>query len=160
MKLIKKLKGAHERPYVAYKVVGYYSSYQEAMEALCHVHTLDDVYHSWLALHSLNVSLHTMKGYECAYHHISSISHRPINEITYMDLQNIISDMLKSGLSYSSCKKVRSLLNQLYSFAIINDWCSKSYSQYLNIGHNTPKRPRKAIEMLKLPRGKQPCKRE
>lgn len=43
MKLIEKLKGAHERPYVAYKVVGYYSSYQEAMEALCHVHTLDDV---------------------------------------------------------------------------------------------------------------------
>lgn len=53
--------------------------------------------------------------------------------------------MLKSGLSYSSCKKVRSLLNQLYSFAIINDWCSKSYSQYLNIGHNTPKRPRKVF---------------
>ena len=145
MKLIEKLKGAHERPYVAYKVVGYYSSYQEAMEALCHVHTLDDVYHSWLQLHSLNVSPHTMKGYECAYHHVSSISHRPINEITYMELQNIISDMLKSGLSYSSCKKVRSLLNQLYSFAIINDWCSKSYSQYLNIGHNIPKRPRKVF---------------
>lgn len=107
MKLIEKLKGAHERPYVAYKVVGYYSSYQEAMEALNNVHTLDDVYHSWLELHSLNVSPHTMKGYECAYHHVSSISHRPINEITYMDLQNIISDMLKSGLSYSSCKKVR-----------------------------------------------------
>lgn len=86
-----------------------------------------------------------MKGYECAYHHVSSISHRPINEITYMELQNIISDMLKSGLSYSSCKKVRSLLNQLYSFAIINDWCSKSYSQYLNIGHNIPKRPRKVF---------------
>ena len=43
MKLIKKLKGAHEHPYVAYKVVGYYSSYQEAKEALNNVHTLDDV---------------------------------------------------------------------------------------------------------------------
>ena len=145
MKLIEKLKGAHERPYVAYKVVGYYFSYTEAKEALYNVHTLDDVYQSWLELHSLNVSSHTMKGYECAYHHVSSISHRPINEITYMDLQNIISDMLKSGLSYSSCKKVRSLLNQLYSFAIINDWCSKAYSQYLNIGHNIPKRPRKVF---------------
>lgn len=145
MKLIEKLKGAHERPYVAYKILGYYASYQEAKAALCDTHTLADVYHSWLALHSLNVSSHTMKGYACAYHHVSSISHRPINKITYMELQNIISDMLKSGLSYSSCKKVRSLLNQLYSFAIINDWCSKSYSQYLNIGHNTPKRPRKVF---------------
>ena len=45
MKLIEKLKGAHERPYVAYKVVGYYS-YNDAKEALCHVHTLDDVYQS------------------------------------------------------------------------------------------------------------------
>lgn len=112
MRLIEKLKGAHERPYVAYKVVGYYASYNEAKEALCNVHTLEDVYRSWLELHSLNVSPHTMKGYECAYHHVSSISHRPINEITY---------------------------------AIINDWCSKSYSQYLDIGHNTPKRPRKVF---------------
>ena len=72
MKLIEKLKGAHERPYVAYKVVGYYSSYQEAKEALNNVHTLDDVYRSWLELHSLDVSPHTMKGYECAYHHVSS----------------------------------------------------------------------------------------
>ena len=53
MKLIEKLKGAHERPYVAYKVVGYYASYNEAKEALNNVHTLDDVYHSWLELHSL-----------------------------------------------------------------------------------------------------------
>lgn len=98
MKLIEKLKGAHERPYVAYKVVGYYSSYQEAKVALYNVHTLDDVYHSWLELHSLNVSPHTIKGYACAYHHVSSVSHRPINEITYIELQNIISDMLKSGL--------------------------------------------------------------
>lgn len=73
MKLIEKLKGAHERPYVAYKVVGYYASYNEAKEALCNVHTLEDVYRSWLELHSLNVSPHTMKGYECAYHHVSCI---------------------------------------------------------------------------------------
>nr|DAW25368.1 MAG TPA: hypothetical protein [Caudoviricetes sp.] len=46
MKLIEKLKGAYERPYVAYKIIGYYSSYQEAKEALCNVHTLDDVYQS------------------------------------------------------------------------------------------------------------------
>jgi hypothetical protein len=30
MKFIEKLKGAHKRPYVAYKVVVYYSSYNEA----------------------------------------------------------------------------------------------------------------------------------
>ena len=67
MKLIEKLKGAHERPYVAYKVVGYYSSYNDAKEALCHVHTLDDVYQSWLELHSLDVSPHTMKGYDSGF---------------------------------------------------------------------------------------------
>lgn len=33
MKLIEKLKGAHERPYVAYKVVGYYSPYQTMLKA-------------------------------------------------------------------------------------------------------------------------------
>ena len=78
MKLIEKLKGAHERPYVAYKVVGYYSSYNEAKEALNNVHTLDDVYHSWLELHSLHVSLHTIKVYGFAKYNIKYAKERTL----------------------------------------------------------------------------------
>ena len=34
MKLIQKIKGATKRPYVVYAVVGYYATYDEAVDAL------------------------------------------------------------------------------------------------------------------------------
>lgn len=34
MKLIQKIKGASKRPYVVYSVVGYFSTYDEAVDAL------------------------------------------------------------------------------------------------------------------------------
>ena len=96
MKLIQKLKGATKRPYVVYSVVGYFSTYDEAM-----------------------------------------------SDITYLQLQSIIDDMLSTGLSYSSCKKVRTLISQLFDYAIINGWCSTNYAKFINLGHNIPVRPHK-----------------
>ena len=34
MKLIQKIKGATKRPYVVYSVVGYYATYDDAVDAL------------------------------------------------------------------------------------------------------------------------------
>ena len=42
------------------------------------------------------------------------------------------------GLSYSSCKKVRTLLNQLFNYAIIQDYPITNYALHLNLGPNIP----------------------
>lgn len=146
MKLIQKVKGACKRPYVVYSVVGYYATYDEAVDALQQIRqspTLTNVYEMWIRSHAKSVSGNTLNNYGSAFAHLISIHDVAMSDITYLQLQSIIDHMLSTGLSYSSCKKVRTLISQLYDYAIINDWCSTNYAKFLNLGHNKPVRPHK-----------------
>ena len=109
MKLIQKLKGATKRPYVVYSVVGYYATYDEAVDALQQIRqspTLTNVYEMWLPSHAKSVSTNTLNNYGSAFAHLVSIHDVSMSDITYLQLQSIIDNMLNGGLSYSSCKKV------------------------------------------------------
>lgn len=144
MKLIQKIKGATKRPYVVYSVIGYFPSYDEAVDALNQTRTsltLSQVYKMWLPSHTKSVSTSTLNNYGSAFAHLVSIHDVAMHEITYLQLQSIIDRMLSTGLSYSSCKKVRTLISQLFDYAIINSWCSTNYAKFLNLGHNKPVRP-------------------
>ena len=146
MKLIQKLKGATKRPYVVYSVIGYFSSYDEAVDALHQSRqslTLHEVYEMWLSSHSKSVSSNTINNYGSAFAHLVSIHNVAMSNITYLQLQTIIDHMLSTGLSYSSCKKVRTLISQLFDYAIVNSWCSTNYAKFLSLGHNKPVRPHK-----------------
>ena len=146
MKLIQKLKHATKRPYVVYSVIGYYSTYDEALDALNQFRTsltLQQVYDMWLPSHAKSVSANTLNNYGSAFAHLVSIHNVAMNDITYLQLQSIIDHMLSTGLSYSSCKKVRTLISQLFDYAIINGWCTTNYAKFLNLGHNKPVRPHK-----------------
>ena len=146
MKLIQKVKGACKRPYVVYSVVGYYATYDEAVDALHQSRqspTLTNVYEMWLPSHAKSVSSNTLNNYGSAFAHLGSIHDVAMSDITYLQLQSIIDDMLSTGLSYSSCKKIRTLISQLFDFAIINGWCNTNYAKFLNLGHNKPVRPHK-----------------
>lgn len=146
MKLIQKIKGATKRPYVVYSVVGYFSSYDEAVDALNQNRqslTLQQVYDMWLPSHAKSVSINTLNNYGSAFAHLGSIHDIAMSDITYLQLQSIIDHMLSTGLSYSSCKKVRTLISQLFDYSIINCWCTTNYAKFLNLGHNKPVRPHK-----------------
>ena len=146
MKLIQKVKGACKRPYVVYSVVGYYATYDEAVDALQQIRqspTLTNVYEMWLPSHAKSVSTNTLNNYGSAFAHLVSIHNVAMSDISYLQLQSIIDNMLNIGLSYSSCKKVRTLISQLFDFAIINGWSTTNYAKFLNLGHNKPVRPHK-----------------
>ena len=146
MKLIQKVKHATKRPYVVYSVIGYYSTYDEALDALNQSRTsltLQQVYDMWLPSHAKSVSSNTLNNYGSAFAHLATIHDVAMNDISYLQLQSIIDHMLSTGLSYSSCKKVRTLISQLFDYAIINGWCPTNYAKFLNLGHNRPVRPHK-----------------
>ena len=97
MKLIQKVKGACKRPYVVYSVVGYYATYDEAVDALQQNRqslTLQEVYDMWLPSHAKSVSTNTLNNYDSAFTHLSSIHDVTIHDITYLQLQSIIDHML------------------------------------------------------------------
>lgn len=100
--------------------------------------TLGQLFNEWLPIHSQTISKSAIKSYHIAFKHVSNIVDIPITDIHFQHLQNVINSMHVKGLSYSSCKKVRTLLNQLFNYAIIKDYPITNYAQHLNLGPNTP----------------------
>ena len=100
--------------------------------------TLRQLFNEWLPIHSRSVSKSAIKSYHIAFKHISNIADMPITDIHFQHLQNVINSMHIKGLSYSSCKKVRTLLNQLFDYAIIQDYPITNYALHLNLGPNIP----------------------
>lgn len=100
--------------------------------------TLRQLFNEWLPIHSQSITISAVKSYHIAFKHISNIADIPITDIHFQHLQNVINSMHVKGLSYSSCKKVRSLLNQLFNCAIIQDYPVTNYALHLNLGPNVP----------------------
>lgn len=100
--------------------------------------TLRQLFNEWLPIHSQSISDSAVKSYRIAFKHISNIADMSIADIHFQHLQNVINSMHVKGLSYSSCKKVRTLLNQLFNYAIIKDYHITNYAQHLNLGPNIP----------------------
>lgn len=107
--------------------------------------TLRQLFNEWLPIHSQSISNSAVKSYHIAFKHISNISDMPITNIHFQHLQNVINSMHAKGLSYSSCKKVRSLFNQLLNYAIIKDYLITNYSLHLKLGPNIPTIQRKVF---------------
>lgn len=100
--------------------------------------TLRQLFNEWLPIHSQSISRSAVNSYHIAFKHISNIADMSITDIHFQHLQNVINSMHVKGLSYSSCKKVRTLLNQLLNYAIIKDYPITNYALHLNLGPNVP----------------------
>ena len=100
--------------------------------------TLRQLFNEWLPIHSQSISRSAVNSYHIAFKHIFDTADRPITDIHFQHLQNVINSMHVKGLSYSSCKKVRTLLNQLFNYAIIRDYPVTNYALHLNLGPNRP----------------------
>lgn len=100
--------------------------------------TLRQLFNEWLPIHSQSISTSAVNSYYIAFKHISNIADMPITDIHFHHLQNVINSMHVKGLSYSSCKKVRTLLNKLFNYAIIKDYPITNYALHLSLGPNIP----------------------
>lgn len=100
--------------------------------------TLRQLFNEWLPIHSQSISRSAVNSYHIAFKHISNIADMSITDIHFQHLQNVIDSMHVKGLSYSSCKKVRTVLNQLFNYAIIRDCPITNYALHLNLGPNRP----------------------
>lgn len=100
--------------------------------------TLRQLFNEWLPIHSQSISRSAVNSYHIAFKHISNIADMSITGIHFQHLQNVIDSMHVKGLSYSSCKKVRTVLNQLFNYAIIRDYPITNYALHLNLGPNRP----------------------
>lgn len=155
---IKKLSGQRRRPFAfvvseqgKQKVIEYFTNQVDAQIFQAdynkvHFHhvlpghqiTLAELYHRWLPVHIADTdpSNSALASYANSFKHLSCLQYEPFQNLKYMDYQRVIDGMRKSGLSYSSCKKVRSLISLLEKYANKIELTNKSYAPLLSIGKN------------------------
>ena len=171
---IKRLSGARRRPFVfvvsehgRQKPVEYFATQVEAEIFAAdynkihtnrslpgHKITLAELYHRWLPCHidDTRPSQSTLDSYHNAYQHLSTLHGMSVEDLHYADYQRIIDDMRRHGLSYSSVKKVRSLISLLLKYADKIELATTNYASLLSIGRNRPVRPHHTFSRQKINR--------
>lgn len=171
---IKKLSGNRRRPYIfviseqgKQRVIGAFSSHVEALIFQTDYNrahgrprlsdnkiTWAELYHRWLPTHIEHTgpSASTISGYHAAYLHCASLYDMEVAKIKYRNLQEVVDRMKKHGLSYSSCKKVRSLLSLTFKYALRMKYTHRSFDRLIQIGKNKPVRPHHPFSRQKINR--------
>lgn len=171
---IKKLSGHRRRPFVfvvtdagRQRPVEYFTNLVDAQIFQADYHrthrhrslpghkiTLAELYHRWLPRHTEDTqpSQSTLDSYRNAYQHLSTLHGMVVEDLRYADYQRVIDGMRHHGLSYSSVKKVRSLISLLLKYANKIDMSMTNYAQLLSIGRNRPVRPHHTFSRQKINR--------
>lgn len=171
---IKKLSGNRRRPFVfvisvegKQKPVQYFTTQVEAeifqadynklhfhRSLPSHQVTLAELYYRWLPAHTTNTnpSQSSLESYSNSFKHLQALHYEPMQSLKYADYQKILDSMRKSGLSYSSLKKVRSLISLLEKYAVKIELISKCYAPLLSIGKNKAVHPHHPFSRQKINR--------
>lgn len=171
---IKHLSGRRRRPFVfvvtdagRQKPVEYFTNLVDAQIFQADYHrahhhrslpghriTLAELYHRWLPRHAEDThpSQSTLDSYRNAYQHLSTLHIMPVEDLRYADYQRVIDDMRRHGLSYSSVKKVRSLISLLLKYANKIELSTTNYAPLLSIGRNRPVHPHHTFSRQKINR--------
>lgn len=92
--------------------------------------TFEDVYQKWAAEKYPSVSVSSQHCYQAAYELCNILKERTFKDIKLIDLQYIVDHC---GKNYPTLKKLKILFNQLYSYAMKHDICTKNYAVYVDI---------------------------
>ena len=123
------------------RLLGYFPNYCAAQEAITQFHekmngveieyvTFEDLYKKWKndIFHLYTKS--TIYSYEHAYSMCDILYSKYMEDITVFDLQNVIDECEKN---YPILKQVKTLFNQLYSYALCYNYVSDNRSKYIDL---------------------------
>ncbi|MCI8388981.1 MAG: tyrosine-type recombinase/integrase [Clostridiales bacterium] len=120
--------------------IGYYPTRAAAMEALSNFNanpydvgkdiTFADIYDKWSREKFSSISDSNIKGYKASYAVCHPLYNMKFGEIRKSHLQGVVDNC---GKNYPTLRKLKVLFNQLYTYAMQNDVCSKDYSEFVDI---------------------------
>ena len=102
--------------------------------------TFQEVYERWSKEKFPTISHSNVKGYEASYKVCGTLYNKVFRDMKLVDLQTVVDTC---GKNYPTLKKLKSLFNQLYEYAMKNDICSKDYSEFVDIVKYKDKNPDK-----------------
>lgn len=126
----------------SYKYVGYYTTRQEALQALAEYNanpfeypdiSFAEVYEKWSAKKFEEISKSNINGYQASYKLCSAIYNIKFADLKLAHLQTVVDNANKA---YPTLKKLKVLFNQLFDYAVMHEIISKDKHivEYVNIG--------------------------
>ncbi len=88
------------------------------------------------------LSKSTRDGYAAAYKHCAKLERIQFSELRTTQLQEVIDDLEKANLSFSSMHKVKVLFTTLSNYALQNDIINKEYASFVILPENDSKAKR------------------
>ena len=117
--------------------------------------TLKDLYNEWSKGRYPKLSKSTVDSYSAAWNYLSKLGEEKVKDLKTSHIQNIINEMVKQGLSHSSCHKVKTLAGILFKYAMSDDIVDKNYAEMVELPSKDTKKKEiftdleiKAIEEL------------
>lgn len=121
------------------KYLGYYATQQEARKALAdyidnpydvdkHDVTIDDIWSIVKARLEPQISASRMDCYNSAYNYLKPLKTAKLRDVRAKELQDIIDSCDKKSTTKQNIKTV---MSKIYEYAMMNDYVSKDYSQYV-----------------------------
>lgn len=148
------------KPIQRRKTLGYYATRTKALDALAEYNqkpynidlcaaTFDELYNYWSADKFKRISDSAARCYKAAFAHC-----KPIHKVAMRDLRTKHLQDLLNNSGYATQKKIISLLNQVFKYAIANDITDKNYAEFISINAPAPEPDRmpfseKEIALLK-----------
>lgn len=132
-----------------YVTIGYYPTRQAALQALSEYNTnpydidaskvtFAEIYEKWMDKKYEDIATSNRNGYKAAYKLCEPLYKVRFSDIKLMHLQKIVDDCDKS---YSSRRKLKTLFNQLFDYAVMHEVISKDRHivEYVDIGKEEQK---------------------
>lgn len=134
-----------------YKTLGYAPTKAKAQQMLDEYNTspfnldansltFEDVYSMWSKKKFPKISSNNIKGYEASFKALERIHDVAFRKIDYLMLQTIIDE---SDKNYPTLKKMKTLLNQVYDFAIKCNYCQINLGKLMDVNQYKDRNPNK-----------------
>lgn len=156
--------GYNEKGKQIIKSLGYYATRTEAMKVLADYNnnpydidnmkiTFKDIFEKFCILKKATVNGKTYKGYLYSFKRCELLHNMKMQDIKTYELQTFFNNLM--GLSSGTLQTTKSLIKQLFKYAMELDIINKDYSEFIKIGKHTKVIERKVftdreIELLWL----------
>lgn len=153
---VTKLSGKRRKPYIVRitlgvdeetnefvrKVLGYYCTRKEALEALAdynkdpydlsaHEYTFAEVYKLWSKQRFPELSKSAVANHTAAYKALTPLYDIAFKDIRLMHLQKTLDE---SGKSFNTKQRMKNVIDLMYAYAIRHEITDKDYSKFVEIG--------------------------
>ena len=140
-----------DRDIQKYKIIGYSETRKEAMKILSEYNagitiketisisslpTFKEVYKEWSALKFEGMSHHSYRNYELAFRHCELLHNKKMINLRPDDLQEVINSY--KDKSKSTVLTIKTIMNQIYAYAMKKEYVEKDYSKYLSLTYQKP----------------------